>query len=157
MNIPQQLARRFREVLLDGTFIANTNYKAQLAGTRLALVTAKTGSANTIAALAQHIHYYIKGVKQVLEGGSLDIRDQYSFDFPPLVTQQQWDDFLMRLWEDAAAFEVLVAQLPEEQLQAPFVDVKYGSYLRNIEAMIEHCYYHLGQVVLVKKMLVEAS
>ena len=34
-----------------------------------------------------------------------------------------------------------------------FVDEKYGTYLRNIDGMIEHAYYHLGQVVLIKKLL----
>jgi hypothetical protein len=26
-------------------------------------------------------------------------------------------------------------------------------YYINIDAMIEHCYYHLGQIVLIKKLL----
>lgn len=28
-----------------------------------------------------------------------------------------------------------------------------GSYLRNIEGVIEHSYYHLGQISLIKKMI----
>ena len=38
-----------------------------------------------------------------------------------------------------------------------FVDEKYGTFQRNIEAMIEHSYYHLGQIVLIKKMLLQSS
>jgi hypothetical protein len=38
-------------------------------------------------------------------------------------------------------------------LDAVFVDAKYGDYARNIEGVIEHSYYHLGQVVLVRKMV----
>jgi len=153
MNNPRQLARRFREVILDGTFIANTNYKAQLQGTGWWLATTPVGALNTIAALAQHIHYYIAGVKQVLEGGTLDIRDRYSFDFAPITAQEQWDAFLEKFWTDAEAFATLVEQLPAPQLDQPFVTEKYGSYLRNIDAMIEHSYYHLGQIVLIKKLL----
>lgn len=153
MNPSYALAQRFREVILNGTFIANTNFKAQLSGSSQKLVTTTIGSLNTISALAQHIHYYIAGVKQVLQGGSLDIKDKYSFDFPPISTQEQWEVFLERFWADAEAFAVLVAALPEAQLQEPFVAEQYGTYLRNIDAMIEHCYYHLGQVVLIKKML----
>lgn len=157
MNQSRQLAQRFREVLLNGTFIANTNFKDQLTDSSRELVTARVGSLNTIAILAQHIHYYIYGVKQVLQGGPLEIRDTYSFDFPPITEQQQWDTFLSRLWADAGAFADLVEQLTEQQLQQAFVEEKYGSYLRNIDAMIEHCYYHLGQVVLIKKMLAEQA
>ena len=148
-----QLAQRLREVFLHGTFIANTNYTAQLSGTGWQTATEKTGSLNTIAILAQHIHYYIEGVSQVLRGGSLDIKDQYSFDFPPITGQQQWDAFLERFRGDIEAFSDLVEHLPDQQLNAVFVDEKYGTYRRNIEAMIEHGYYHLGQIVIIKKML----
>ncbi|MGJ8593340.1 MAG: hypothetical protein ACSHXF_12375 [Aquaticitalea sp.] len=43
--------------------------------------------------------------------------------------------------------------MPDSQLNAVFVDAKYGTYLRNIDGMIEHSYYHLGQIVLIKKLL----
>ena len=153
MSNPQQLAGRLREVFLEGTFIANTNFKAQLEGSSWQLATQKIGELNTIAALVQHIHYYIKGVAAVFKGGTLDIKDQFSFDFPPIQSQQQWDDILASFFEDADHFALLVEQLPATQLAEPFVDKKYGTYLRNIEAMIEHSYYHLGQVVLIRKML----
>lgn len=150
------LASRFREVILNGTWIANTNYKQQLTGLPWQVATAKLENLNTIALLAQHIHYYIKGVKQVFEGGPLDIKDQYSFDFPPIESQEAWDDFLNLFWNDAEAFALLIEQLPEEKLSEPFVDEKYGTYLRNIDGMIEHCYYHLGQIVLLKKMITKS-
>ncbi len=28
-----------------------------------------------------------------------------------------------------------------------------GDYLRNIDGMIEHSYYHLGQIVLIEKLI----
>lgn len=157
MTNSQILAGRFREVILNGTWIANTNFKHQLTGTDWQMVTTKVGTLNTIAILAQHIHYYIGGIKNVFTGGTLDIRDQFSFDFPPIESQQQWETFLEKFWHDAEAFAVLVEQMPEENLLQPFVDEKYGSFLRNIDAMIEHSYYHLGQIVLIKKMLAEKT
>lgn len=152
MNTSQQLAQRFREVLLNGTWIASTNYKDQLQNLDLKVATTHIGDLNTIAILAQHIHYYINGVKNVLYGGTLDISDRFSFDFAPMETQAQWDTFLTRLWNDAEEFAVLTEQLSETQLYSCFVDEKYGTYLRNIDAMIEHAYYHLGQIVLIKKL-----
>jgi hypothetical protein len=38
-------------------------------------------------------------------------------------------------------------------MQQPFVNEKYGSLQRNIDAMIEHSYYHLGQIVLIRKII----
>lgn len=157
MKSTEAIARRFREVILHGTWIANTNYKHQLAGLRWEIATAPVGALNTIAALAQHIHYYISGILNVFKGGSLDIKDKYSFDFPPLQSQKDWEHFLAKFWMEAEEFAGLVEQIPEEKLEAVFVDEKYGTYGRNIEAMIEHSYYHLGQIVLLKKMLVNGS
>jgi uncharacterized damage-inducible protein DinB len=62
-------------------------------------------------------------------------------------------NLLTRFWNDAEEFASFIEQMPEERLQQVFVDEKYGTYQRNIEAMIEHSYYHLGQIVLLKKIL----
>ena len=153
MATTHELAKRFREVVLDGTFIANTNYKHQLVEVNWQVATTNYGSLNTIAALAQHVHYYINGIKTVLQGGNLEINDKYSFDFPEIKSQNEWESFLFKFWKDAEEFALLVEQLPEEKLKAIFVDQKYGNYQRNIDAMIEHSYYHLGQIVLLKKIL----
>lgn len=155
MNNSQQIASRFREVILNGTWIANTNYKDQLDNLDWKLATQKFHSFNTIAILSQHIHYYIAGILNVLNGGTLDIKDKFSFDFPEMNSEQDWHDFLSRFWKDSEEFAQLVAQLPDEKLQDVFVDEKYGTYQRNIDAMIEHAYYHLGQIVLIKKGIIE--
>jgi len=54
-----KLANRFREVILNGTWIANTNYKDQLNNLDWKIATTKIHTLNTISILAQHIHYYM--------------------------------------------------------------------------------------------------
>ncbi|MGI8599249.1 MAG: DUF1572 domain-containing protein [Chitinophagaceae bacterium] len=157
MKSTNEIANRFREVILNGTWIANTNFKHQLADLNWEIATTKVNSLNTIAVLAQHIHYYINGIKNVFKGGSLDIKDKYSFDFAPIQSQYQWDEFLNRFWNDAEEFASLIEQMPEEKLKEVFVDEKYGTYQRNIDAMIEHSYYHLGQIVLIKKKIINSK
>ena len=153
MKNNNQLAKRFREVILNGTWIANTNYKAQLSNLDWEKAVTPFGSLNSIAILAQHIHYYIQGVNNVFKGGTLDIRDKYSFDFAPIESQQAWDAFLNKFWYDAEDFAQSIEKMSEDMFSQPFVDVKYGTFQRNIDGMIEHCYYHLGQIVLIKKLL----
>lgn len=153
MNQSLQTANRFREVILNGTWIANTNFKDQLAGLNWEIAIKKIDSLNTISVLAQHIHYYVSGVLNVFKGGTLEIKDQFSFDFPEITSSEQWHNFLNKFWNDAEDFANLVTQMSDDKLNAVFIDEKYGSYLRNIEAIIEHSYYHLGQIVLIKKML----
>jgi len=151
------LANRFREVILNGTWVANTNFKHQLADSDWKMATAKVDSLNTISVLAQHIHYYINGINDVFKGGTLDIKDTYSFDFAPIESQEQWDSFLKKFWNDAEEFALLIEQMSAENLKAAFTDEKYGSFQRNIDCMIEHSYYHLGQIVLIKKLLTETK
>jgi hypothetical protein len=146
-------ATRFREVILNGTWIANTNFKEQLSNTNYEFANAKIGTLNTIGILTQHIHYYIAGINAVFEGGTLDIRDKFSFDFPEITSQEQWNQILEKIWIDAETFANFVADFSNEKLNEAFVDEKYGTYQRNIDGMIEHSYYHLGQIVLIKKML----
>ncbi len=152
MHQTQQLAHRFREVLFSGSWVANTNLKEQVDSTDWKVATAKVGNLNTIATLTFHLHYYIAGVLKVLQGGPLEIRDKYSFDFPQVTSQEDWESRLLHLWRDVELFADLVEQMPDRQLNEPFTDVKYGDYQRNLDGMIEHCYYHFGQIVLLKKM-----
>jgi hypothetical protein len=153
MENTKQIAKRFREVILNGTWVANTNFKDQLSNLDWKIATTEIKSLNTIAILAQHIHYYINGINQVFNGGTLDIRDQFSFDFPAIQSQKDWETFLSKFWNDAEIFATMIEQMPDEQLKQVFVDEKYGTYQRNIDGMIEHSYYHLGQIVLLKKMI----
>lgn len=153
MESAQQIAKRFREVLLNGTWVANTNYKDQLSDLSWEIATSELQATNSIAVLAQHIHYYIQGLNTVFKGGNLEIKDKFSFDFPPITSQVEWETFLFQFWNDSEEFARLLEQMSDETLNQVFVEEKYGTYQRNIDAMIEHSYYHLGQIVLLKKMI----
>ncbi|RXM52164.1 MULTISPECIES: DUF1572 domain-containing protein [unclassified Chryseobacterium] len=153
MSSVSQLAKRFKEVMLDGLWIANTNFKDQLSDVIWEQAVTKVGSLNTIAMLTFHIDYYIAGIIPVFEGGTLDIKDQYSFDAPPIESQEQWNALLNKLWSDSEKFTTLLEKMPDSKLDEVFVDEKYGTYQRNIDGMIEHAYYHLGQITLIKKLL----
>ncbi|AZB31219.1 DUF1572 family protein [Chryseobacterium balustinum] len=153
MSTTSQLAKRFREVLLDGKWIANTNFKEQLSDVTWEQATTKIDSLNTIAMLTFHIDYYIAGLMNVFDGGDLEIKDKFSFDFPPIESQEQWESLLNKLWQDSEKFATLLEQMPDSKLDKVFVDEKYETYLRNIDGMIEHSYYHLGQITLIKKMI----
>ncbi|WP_312090055.1 DUF1572 domain-containing protein [Chryseobacterium sp.] len=153
MSSTLQLAKRFREVILDGRWIANTNFKDQLSDISWEQATTRVGELNTIAMLTFHIDYYISGLVNVFEGGNLEIRDMYSFDLPPIESQEQWQDLLNKLWKNSEKFASLLEKMPDSKMNENFADEKYGTYLRNIDGMIEHAYYHLGQITLLKKII----
>jgi uncharacterized damage-inducible protein DinB len=153
METGLQLANRFREVMLNGKWIANTNWKDQLSDTEWEIAIKPLLTFNTIAELAFHLNYYVSGLNDFFETENLSISDEFSFDFPPILSETDWDELRNTVLESCNKFAIYVDYLSLEKLESIFVNEKYGTYRRNIEGVIEHAYYHLGQVVLIKKGL----
>ena len=149
------IANRLREVLLDGKWIANTNFKEQILSVSWEQAIQKVGNVNTIALLTFHINYYLAGLLNVFAGGKLEIKDKYSFDLPEIKSEKDWNKLVNDFLVNSEIFANQVEHMEESMLDQPFADEKYGSYLRNIEGVIEHSYYHLGQVSLIRKMIVQ--
>ena len=153
MENNRELAKRFSDVIFNNSWVANNSYKNQLTDLPLEVVLFKYQSLHSIAALTQHVHYYIAGILNVFNGGNLGIKDIYSFDFPPINTIEQWHTFLAVFWTDAASFTQKLEKMDENTLNSIFVKKEYGTYHFNINTLIEHSYYHLGQIVLIKKLI----
>ena len=153
MENAQQLANRLREVILNGRWIANTNYLDQLADLSYEQANTVISNLNSIALLTFHINYYISGVAHFFKTGKLEIHDKYSFDMQPITSEENWLQLKNNLFEQTEQLAQLISNFSDKQLEMIFVDEKYGNYRRNIEALIEHAYYHLGQITLIKKMV----
>lgn len=152
MNIVLHLAKHIRDVYFGGNWTA-VNLKDTLTDIDWQTATRKVDSLNTILALVYHIDYYVTAVNSVLENKLLKAHDKYSFDHPTINSQQDWETFLEKVWENARNLSNLIEQLPENKLWEIFADEKYGNYYRNIQGLTEHTHYHLGQIVLLKKLL----
>lgn len=155
MNLTAQIAKHFRDVHFGGNW-TSVNLKDSLAGITWEQATTKVYSFNTIAILVYHMNYYVSAVLKVLEGEPLDAHDKYSFDLPPVHSQEDWEKLLNKMWTDAEKFAALIEHLPDSKLAETFSDEKYGNYYRNLHGIIEHIHYHLGQIVLIKKILLQA-
>ncbi len=147
------LANRLREVLLNGRWIANTNYKEQLLSVDWQQAIQKVDNLNTIAALTYHINYYLAGLLSAFENGKLEISDKYSFDLPQIKSETDWDNLVTDFLSNSEKFSAKVEQMDDSVFDQPFIDEKYGTFLRNIEGVIEHSYYHLGQISLINKLI----
>jgi uncharacterized damage-inducible protein DinB len=154
MNVIPQIAKLLRAVYFGGNW-CDVNLKDTLKDVSWQQSTTKVYSFNTIAALVYHMDYYVIAILKVLQGGPLDAHDKYSYDLPPIQSQHDWEKLLEKFWTDAESFASLVEQLPENKLEETFSNEKYGNYYRNIHGVIEHLHYHLGQIVLIKKILVQ--
>ena len=138
------LSGRIREVLIDGKWIADTNFKEQLLNVNWEQAIQKVDNLNTIAMLTFHVNYYMAGILNVLNGGELEISDKYSFDLPEIICEKDWENLVNEFIRNSEKILRKVEQMDESKLEQIFADEKYGTYLRNIEGFIEHSYYDLG-------------
>ena len=152
MTLQQNIARQFRDVYFGGNWCA-VNLKDTLSDVVWQQANLQVYSLNSIATLACHMTYYVTEVLKVLEGGPLVASDKESFEHLPFTSQEDWQTFLEKAWAEAESFAIAIEQLPEEKLWEPFTDEKYGNFYRNLCGIIEHMHYHLGQIVMIKKIL----
>jgi len=152
MNLPKQIATHFRTFYTGGNW-TDVNLKNSLEGVTWQQATTSIFNCNTIAALIYHMNYYVRLQTKVLQGRPLEGSDKYAFDVPPIRSAQDWEQLKNNVFSEAETFAELIEQLPEEKLDEIFHDERYGNYYRNMHGVIEHNHYHLGQIVLLKKIM----
>ncbi|MDF1697685.1 MAG: DUF1572 domain-containing protein [Saprospiraceae bacterium] len=151
-ELTTQLAKHIREIYF-GVNWTWSNIRDNLSDVTWQEATQKIGELNTILGLTYHIHYYVASLESVLSGGPLLGKDKYSFDHPAIHSQIEWEQFLEKMYGEAEALAETVEQMDEKLIWTVFSAEKYGNYFRNIAGFIEHSHYHLGQIVVIKKMI----
>jgi hypothetical protein len=149
------LAIRLREVFLDGKWIANTNVRQEISSISWHEAIQSISNMNSIAALTYHLNYYLEGLQTAYETGILGMNDKFSFDLPEIESEQDWEILKNKCLLNAELFSKRIESMDDSILDENFIDKKFGTHLRNIEGVIEHSYYHLGQMVLIKKFIAE--
>ena len=156
MNTTAQIAKHMNDVFFGGNW-TTSNLKDNLKDVSWQQATTKVYTFNTIATLVYHISYYVEAVTKVLEGEPLNAKDEFSFSHPSIQSQEDWEQLLNKIWKDVERFVKLIEKLPDSILGENFTDIKYGTYFRNLNGIIEHTHYHLGQIVIIKKILLQES
>lgn len=152
MTATSLLAKHVRELHFGGNW-TSVNLKDALTGITWQQAVTHVYSLNTIVKLVYHINYYIAVVSKVLNGGPFDAHDKFAFDHPPINSESDWQNLVSKSLDDAENFAALIEKLPDSKLQEVFVQEKYGTYYRNFQGIIEHTHYHLGQIVVIKKLI----
>lgn len=145
------IATQFRAVYFGGNW-TSVNMKDTLQDINWKQAIRKPEGMNSIALLVFHTGYYVHEVLKVLRGAPLQAHDKFSFEMPPISSEQDWQDLVSKTLEEAEQFAGELEGLPVEKFGTNFSDPKYGSYYRNIHGIIEHTHYHLGQIALLKKL-----
>jgi uncharacterized damage-inducible protein DinB len=152
MNIPQQIAKHLRDVFFGKNWTCST-IKEQMQNISLEQAKKQVNGLNSILTLLQHSAYYIPVQINVLEGKPLVASDAESFKLPTIENEVAWQNYIEQIYSNVEKLAILIENLPEEKLAENFTDEKYGNYYRNLNGMIEHTHYHLGQIAIIKKIV----
>lgn len=152
MNVSTQISKHLKEVYFgDNWTYSNLQQHIKDVTWKEAIHTIE--GINSIATLVYHMNYYVQEVTKVFEGNELKASDKLSFTHPPIKSQTDWDQFLETVFADALHFADLIDKFPSKKLTEDIAAPKYGSYYRNLHGIIEHLHYHLGQIVILKKII----
>ena len=155
-NLDRQLGRHLgkhlRAAYFGGSF-SETNLEALLADVTHAEATARPYGANSIAALCSHVHFYVRGVLSVMRGEPLDTSDAASWAEQPPADEAEWRGRVAKLLAEGTACAEALGQLGNEAVWGYFADPKYSSVFTNVYGITEHLYYHIGQMMLLKRVL----
>lgn len=108
---------------------------------------------NSIAGIVYHLDYYVSIVLGRLKGELLPSNANNGFDIQHAGSPEDWEELLIRFYRNVELFAAYVKDFDDQRLQEDFLDNKYGNNIYNIQGIVEHAYYHLGQIVLLKKMI----
>jgi len=110
------------------------------------------GSINTIASLLHHLYYWNGIIMQRLKGSNPSIPETNGFNIGIFKNEADWDALKQKTHESFLQLAELIKSFPEEKLSETYASGK-SSYYKNFAGITEHAHYHLGQIVIVKKLL----
>ncbi len=148
----KELAKHVDQVYFGGNW-TEVNVKEAVSNITWKTAVKKIEDFNTILALTYHIHYFTKVQLRVLQDGVLEGKDSESYKHPNITSQEEWETLQKTMWKDAERFTAFLSKLPDTTLEQAFTNEKYGTYVSNILGLIEHTHYHLGQIIILKKMI----
>lgn len=152
MQTSAAIALQMKEVYEGGNWS-----EVDLAGTLADITWAEANiitpvSANSIAAILFHLQFYNNVVKDRLAGINTAIPDANGFDVPKMKNAADWKLQQQNCFASAHALMEVVSALPDEKLFEALTSNGVTLY-KTLHGVVEHAYYHLGQVVMLKKII----
>ena len=152
MDTSKQIAKNILQVYFGGNW-TEVNIKDTLSNISWKTAIVKPEGFNSILALTYHIHYFVNVQLKFLKEHILVGKDSESYNHPKISSQSDWENLQKQMWIDAKQLSELISELPNSKLNQPISHEKYGTYSANFIGLLEHTHYHLGQIVLINKMI----
>ena len=152
-NITNELARHIREIHFGNNW-SDVDMKMVLKDvTWQQAVATPIPTANSIAVLVFHMNFYLNYVHKHVKGEKYIFEHEDSFKVPAIQSEYDWHALLQKTWDDAKAFAQSVEKLPAGDDFFQVTPPNHNSLYKNIQGIVEHNHYHLGQIVLLKKLV----
>ena len=150
MKIAPVVARHVGEVVhgnwtdiyLDDT-IADVTYEEAMA--------LPPGITNSIAMLVNHLGFYNGIVSARIDGKNPAVNDANGFDVN-INGDAEWQQLKLIVIKSFYTLADKVKELPEEKLWQ-LTPGGNSSFYKTFQGISEHAHYHLGQIVLLKKII----
>jgi uncharacterized damage-inducible protein DinB len=151
MKITELIAQHITEVFEGGNW-TEVNIKDTLADVSYKEATTVTrASSNTIASLVHHLSFYNDVVMQRLSGIDPVIGEANGFDVAPIENENDWLKLKERNMLSAQQLVSAVREFPEVKVFEVTV-TGHSTYYKTLHGIAEHAHYHLGQIVLLRKL-----
>jgi hypothetical protein len=107
---------------------------------------------NSIATLIHHMNFYVIAAIDAINGATSILPDKASFINPIIQSEEDWTNLKQRSLDAVTQLLELLSQQEDDLLLKTFVVKAHGNYYRFIQGLIEHSHYHLGQIMILKKL-----
>lgn len=109
-------------------------------------------SPNTIATLLHHLSYWNRVMVQRVNGIKVEVPESNGYEMPPLQTVCDWEKLKEDNLQSAHELAEAIRDFNETKLEQPILPGSSSSY-KNLQGSVEHIHYHLGQMVILKKLV----
>lgn len=147
MKTATELAERIND-MYQGENWSGLNLKDLLADiTYSEAITLTKVSNYNVASIVAHMIYYFKSVATNIESDNVDINEEKGFKLKNMEGDVDWQELLRALGLSITNLVNTVNDIDaSEHIESAQID-------RNLHVAIEHSYYHLGQILFLKRLL----
>jgi hypothetical protein len=152
MKVSQLIAQHLLDVYTGGNW-TEVSVAATISDVTYSdAITITAAFPNSIASIVNHLHFWNQVMTQRLQRIKPEIPEANGFDLPPIQSEQEWKTLIKEMLASASLLALAISTLSENRLEQLILP-GYSTVYKSVQGSVEHIHYHLGQIVILKKLL----
>jgi hypothetical protein len=152
MQVSSQIAQHLLDVCNGGNWTEVSVAQTLADISWQEAVTVTIASPNSIAALTHHVSFWNRVMMQRISGINPEIPESNGFDVGTISGDAEWKALIRDLLITASELAIAIRDIEEDKLDEPIAPGQSTLY-KNVQGTVEHIHYHLGQMVIIKKLI----